>query len=198
MSQYAGTTELREYLSPDGSLGTEQDGLLQQCLDRAESGINNYTRRSFATVQATKYYSRHVARIANNALYLMEDLFALGTLVTGDGRNVPVGTAGSVWLEPVNAGPPYRIIRLYSSFVWTFNTDAQISITGAWGYSDTPPDDIVQATIRYAAYLYRQKDTGPSDVSGFPDGGEVSYPKGMPDDVRWILSPYRSRSGGVV
>ena len=57
-----------------------------------------------------------------------------------------------------------------------------------------------QAAVRYAAYLYRGKDNGfgANDVTGFPEGGEVPVVQGIPQDVRYLLAPYRSRSGGIV
>lgn len=196
MGRYIGTTELRTYLSTDDSLGTQENGLLDACINRAESAIDTYTRRSFATVQGTHYFSRHIAKIApGQALYLDDDLFALGSVVNANGQHIP---NGSVWLEPRNEGPPYRIVRLKSSYVWTFNTDTEIEVSGGWGFSGTAPNDIKQAAIRYAAYLYRQKDTGPGDVAGFPEGGQVQVKQGMPADVRYLINPYRSKTGGVV
>jgi len=199
MSRYATLADLKYYLSPNGTLSTSQDGLLQSSLDRAESAINDYTRRNFAGTAGTVYYNRYQADLVRSqALYLREDLHTLVGLQTGNGQNIPVG---SVWLEPRNAGPPYRVLRLHSQYVYQWNTDSDVIISGTFGYGTTPPDAVVQATVRYAAHLFRQKDAGGMagvDVAGFTDAGEVSFPKGMPDDVRWLLSPYRSRSGGVV
>jgi hypothetical protein len=103
-----------------------------------------------------------------------------------------------VWLEPRNAGPPYRILRLHAQYVYVWNTDSDVIISGTFGYSMVPPDSVVQATVRYATFLFRQKDVAPGDVAGFPEAGEQTIPKGMPDDVRYLLAPFRSRSGGVV
>jgi hypothetical protein len=115
-------------------------------------------------------------------------------LTNGDGQVIPVG---SVWLEPRDEGPPYRIIRLMSSYVYTWNIDSDVIIAGTWGYSLQPPDDIVQAVVRTAAYYFRQKDVGLTDVSGSPEAGETTFMSGLPNDVRWLLSPYRSRTGGA-
>lgn len=197
MSRYAGTNDLRAYMSPTGALSTDQDGLLQDCLDRAESAIDDYTRRNFVGTAGTAFYSRYTqAQTYNQALYLNQDLFSLTTLTNGDGANIPVG---SVWLEPRNLGPPYRILRLKSAYVWVWNTDSDVQIVGTFGYGTVAPPDVQQATIRYAAYLFRQKDaSGPTDVSGFPQAGETPVPRGMPDDVRYLLAPYRSKTGGWV
>lgn len=192
MSRYASTTDLASYM---GIVGTSQNALLQSCLDRAESQIEQYTRRNFVGTVGTVFYNRFLAKIApGQALYLDTDLLVATSITNGDGQNIPVG---SVWLEPRNASVK-RIVRLMSSFVWVFNTDSEIQIAGTFGYSLTCPADIQQATIRYGAYLFRQKDVGITDVSGFADGGEVTYTEGMPKDVRWLLAPYRSRTGGVV
>ncbi|HEX6293359.1 MAG TPA: hypothetical protein VFZ66_29530 [Herpetosiphonaceae bacterium] len=197
MSRYVTLQALRDYLSPDGSLGTEQDGLLQDCLDRAEGAISAYTRRSFAGTAGTVYYNRFSGgQVAGAAFYLDQDLYSLTGVYNGDGQTIPVG---SVWLEPRNEGPPYRIVRLKSAYVWVWNTDSDVVFSGTWGYSTTPPADIQQATVRYAAYLYRGKDQGGmTDVAGFQEGGEVTIISGIPQDVRYLLAPYRSRTGGAV
>ena len=78
--------------------------------------------------------------------------------------------------------------------------DADVIVSGTWGYGTIPPDDIIQATIRTAVYYYRSKDNafGQGDVAGFQEGGQQPITQGLPQDVRWLLSPYRSRSGGAV
>ena len=194
---YASLATLRQYLSPDDALGTTQDALLTACLRRAEAAINAYTRRCFAADPGTVYYNRYENdRVRDQGFYLDRDLYRLDSLTNGDGNVIPVG---STWIEPRNEGPPFRIVRLRSSYVWTWNTDSDVIFVGTWGYSLTPPDDIVQATVRYAAHLFHQKDVGvpPADVAGFTEGGEVQYGSGMPNDVRWLLAPYRSRTGGA-
>lgn len=199
MGRYIGTEQLLQYISSAGLIGTNQNALLSECIDRAESAIDDYTRRNFAGTAGTVYYNRYTqdANFSGPALYLNQDCVSLTSITNGDGQNIPVGSA---WLEPRNL-PPYRIVRLKSSYVWVWNTDSDVILVGTFGYGTTPPDAVIQATVRYAAWLFRQKDAGGLagvEVAGFPEGGEVQYPKGMPDDVRWLLSPYRSRSGGVV
>lgn len=196
MSRYASLLALRDYLSPGNSLGSYNDGLLQDSLDQAESVIDNYTRRNFAGTSGTVRINRYSQRFAQNqAMYLENDLHTIVSLTNGDGQNIPIG---SVWLEPRNAGPPYRMVRLMSSYVYTWNTDSDVIVAGTFGFSTVAPAAIRQATVRLAAYYYRLKDVGPADVSGQTDAGEVQYPLGMPKDVAIMLAPYRSRSGGAV
>lgn len=195
-SRYASLDDLREYMSSTGDLGTFQDGLLQSCLDWAEGHINAYTRRNFVGTAGTVYYNRYSQHlIRSQALYLNEDIVSLIAVQNGDGQAIPLG---STWLEPRNSGPPYRIVRLRSAYVYTWNTDSDIVLSGTFGFSTIPPDAIKAATLEYAAFLMRSKDIGPLDVAGSPEMGEVKFPKGMPEGVKIKLSPYRSRSGGVV
>lgn len=206
MSQYAGTPQLINYLF--GTLTTGTIGaiggtltpsvlqLMQDSLDQAESAINDYTRRNFAGTAGTVYVNRFSQRLVKNqAMYLQNDLHTLVSLTNGDGQNIPVG---SVWLEPRNAGPPYRLLRLHSAYVYVWNTDSDVIVAGTFGFSTVAPAAIARSTVRLAAYFYRLKDVGIGDVAGTNDSGEVTYPKGMPDDIKQQLSPYRSRSGGQV
>lgn len=196
MSRYADLLALRDYLSPSNALGTYNDGLLQDSLDEAESAINDYTRRQFAGTAGTVYYNRYSQRLVKSqALYLQEDIHTLVSLTNGDATVIPVG---SVWLEPRNAGPPYRLLRLKSPYVYVWNTDSDIVIAGTFGFSTVPPAAIARATVELAAYLYRAKDFSPTQTAGLSEAGEVQYPKGMPDFIQDKLRPYRSRSGGIV
>ncbi|MBN1200613.1 MAG: phage gp6-like head-tail connector protein [Anaerolineae bacterium] len=52
-----------------------------------------------------------------------------------------------------------------------------------------PPDDIRQACLRVASWLYKQKDAGFVQVTGGLRG-QVTVPPALPDDVEQILSPY--------
>jgi hypothetical protein len=204
MGRYILESELQAYLFGTtgtiafggGTISPTQQALMGTAINNAEAAIDSYTRRNFAGTAGTYFVNRFgQERVAGPALYLSRDLYSLVGVVNGDSQTIPVG---STWLEPRNEPPPYRIVRLKSSNVWVWNTDSDLIISGTWGYSVTPPADIQQATVRLAAYLYRLKDVGVADVSGFPEAGEVTLPKGLPDDVRLILERYRSRSGGAI
>lgn len=190
--RYTDLHAVKRYL---GIAGTLDDALLMESINRAESAIDSFTRRNFLGTPGTAYASRWEAgRVVNNAFWLQEDLHTLTSLTLGDGQNVPMG---SVWLEP-REGPPYRAVRLRSSYVFTWNTDQDMILAGTWGYGTVPPDDVVQATIRLAAQHYRQKDATPQDVIGNEALGMQQSPRGLPSDVYDILQKYRSRSGGAV
>ncbi len=206
MSRYCGTPELTSYLfgtltsgtigAIGGTLTPSVRQLMQDSLDEAESVINDYTRRQFAGTAGTVYYNRFSQRLVRRgALYLQEDLHTLVSLTNGDQTVIPVG---STWLEPRNAGAPYRILRLKSPYVYVWNTDSDVIVAGTFGFSTVPPAAIARACVELGAYYFRIKDVGPTDTAGLNAAGEVVYPKDMPDYIKGKLNPYRSRSGGVV
>lgn len=204
MGRYLSETELRAYLfgtsgtiaQGGGTITPDQQALMGSAIWEAESAIDNHTRRNFLGSAGTQYINRFGQdRVRGHALYLDSDLFSLTGLWNGDTTSIPLG---SVWLEPRNEGPPYRILRLKSSYVWVWNTDDEVTISGTWGFGTVVPADIRSATKQLAAYLFRLKDAGAGGVTGFSEAGEPVYPPGMPDTVRIILEKYRSRSGGVV
>lgn len=207
MSNYAGTPQLINYMF--GTLTTGTIGaiggtltpsvlqLMQDSLDEAESAINDYTRRQFVGTAGTVYYNRYETHLVQRqTLYLRQDIHTLVSLTNGDQTVIPVG---SVWLEPRNSGPPYRLLRLHSPYVYVWNTDSDVIVAGTFGFSTVPPAAIARACVELAAYNYRLKDTSaPNMTAGMEAAGEIQYPKSMPDYVRDKLNPYRSRSGGVV
>lgn len=197
MGRYTGTQQVGTYLSMQTPLTGTAYALIEDLIPRVEAAIDSYTRRNFAGTPGTVYYNRYEQRrIVDQALYLDRDLHTLVGVVNGDGQTIPVG---SVWVEPRNTGAPYRMLRLKSSFVWVWNTDSDVTISGTFGFSTIAPYDIQQAAIRWTAYAFRQRDEGgPGAVAGFDQGGAVVIERGMPEDVKWILSPFRSRTGGMI
>lgn len=196
MTAYLGTAELRTYLGMGTSSGTADDALLGSLIVAAQTGIETYCRRTFAATAATQYFSQFTVQQTDGYLiHLDDDLYGVSQLVNGNGATIP---AGSYWLEPRNEGPPYAAIRLKSSQVWTWNTDGEISIAGTVGYSLTPPHDIVMATKRWAAQMYRGKDAANqfANVTAFAEAGQMIIEKGMPADVETLIKPYRRSQYG--
>jgi hypothetical protein len=66
-------------------------------------------------------------------------------------------------------------------------------VSAKWGYSLTPPDDVVQACIMWATYMYRAKDSQVMDTQLMPEQGIMTVPQGIPKGVTELLKPYRKR-----
>lgn len=187
---YVSVGTLKTYL---GISESTDDVLLNMVVDNATAAINTYCRRSFSSdATSTRYYDAVGSHIRGNTLYIDDaDLCAITTITNGD--SVVVASDEYVTL-PRNDAPYYAIRLLASSGkTWTYTTDweAAISIVGNWAYSTSPPDDIVQACLRHAAYMYKQKDAQVFDTTAIPDAGVIQIPAGIPADVKMLLNPYR-------
>ena len=172
------------------------DTLLRDLLERASKAIDSYCSRRFSANSETRYYE--AGAVDGTTLHLDDDLISIDTsgVTNGDSSSTTIAST-NYWLLPRNGGPPYYAIRLKTDcdYSWEFDTDYWVSVAGDWGWSLTPPDDIVQACIRLASYYYAQKDTPIFETTVFPESGIVSVPTGMPIDVKQLLEPYRRRAG---
>jgi hypothetical protein len=184
---YATLADVKE----EGSFGnTVDDRLLQQKLTNAQAMIDNFCNRHFEAVAATRSYNRFYAGIRGGSLlYLDSDLLTLTGLTNGNGAAIPTDGSGC-WLEPRNE-PPYGVIRLKSAYVFTLDVDGDITVTGTWGFTATPPADIQEATVQLANYLYRLRDSQVFDVTADMSSGQLTIPKGVPVSVMKILNNYR-------
>jgi len=177
---YASLTDLTAYLGIDTS--TADDGLLSQFLTRAQAAIDNTCHRTFeASADSTRYYDYR--SVDDYTLYLDADLCAITSVVNGDG--ITIGAA-SYTTEPRNMTPFYALrLRESTGFAWDgWNSD--IAVTGRFAYSVSAPAPVQQATVRLAAWLYRQKDNTGNDAPII--AGDVTIlPARLPSDVYELL-----------
>jgi uncharacterized phiE125 gp8 family phage protein len=184
---YITIAELKDYL---GISTATDDSILTSLIERAQGVIEAYTGRKFEASTATRYFTNQ--SIEGRWLYLWGyDLLTVTTLTNGDGTEI---AAANYRLEPRNETPKWAI-RLDEDYTWEFDdSDDEISIAGTWGYTATPPNDIVHATIRLTAFLYRQKDTSADIDRPFVTGDGVTImPSQIPNDVKAILDQYKRR-----
>lgn len=189
---YASTAELKLYRGI-ATASTKDDSLIAVLLGAAQKQIEVYCGRVFeaATTAVTKYFDAIRDITDDGVLLLDDDLASITAIENGDGTAV---TTADYATEPRNRTPYWGIkLKTGASQNWTYEDDAEnaIEVKGRWAYSTSAPADIKQATIRLAAYLYAQKDSQVFDVTAFPDAGMMTIPKGMPEDVKQILEPYR-------
>ena len=187
---YATLNDLKQY---KGVGTTTDDALLSSCIARAQAYIENQCARTFEAATATRYY--RWTDLEGDTLYLDRDLLAVTTLTNGTA--VVLGSTTYV-LEPRNS-TPYKRVRLKSNYYWEFtDDDSEISVLGTWGFSTVAPADIVQATIRLAAYYYVQKDAQIFDTTASPELGVITVPQGIPRDVLKILEARRKIGVGAI
>lgn len=180
-------SQVKDYVKISAST-TQDDALIDRLITAAQTAIESYTRRRFEPTTATKLYDERATR--GDTLFLDDDLLSVTSLVDGMGRTL---TPSDYRLEPRNH-PPYSMVRALETVgeTWVFDVDGEVAITGTWGWSATPPSDVVQATIRLTAWLYRQRDTSADqDRPIASDSGMLIMPSAMPKDIMQMIAPYR-------
>jgi hypothetical protein len=181
---YATLPELTTYLGIDES--TADDALLTACLQRAQAIVNSQTRRVFE-VTADSAHTFGYDSLTGRTLFLDDDLCAVTSVTNGDGLTV---APTDYLLLPRNRTPHHAIqLRDSSRLAWRA-IDDDIIVTGKWAYSLTAPADVVQATLRLAAWLYRQKDNVGGDAVAVV-GDMTILPARLPADIAQLLAPYR-------
>ena len=183
--------DLRDSL---GLTSASDDGLIFRMLEQAVKGVETHCGRKFIPVTATRYYEYDAIMPDGLTLQLDDDLVSVTTLTNGDSGATAIANT-EYWLVDRNSGPPYWGIRLKtdSDYSWEVDTDYWISVAGSWGWASTIPEDVQRAMIRWASYLYHQKDAPLYETTAFPEAGVISVPKGIPVDVELLLAPYVRR-----
>jgi len=186
---YATPAQLKTYL---GVTSTADDTLLTDLLTRATSMIEQMTRKTFAAPTATsRTFGRELmlwdGLLKRDYLLLPSGVYVALLVSATDGDNAAIPPT-EIDTHPPDA--PYTVLARRDKR-WC-SASQQATITARWGYSITPPADIVHATIRLAAWMYRQRGTANDpDRPTVADGGLVLLPSALPDDVRLILERYR-------
>lgn len=187
---YADLTALKAYLKIPTSTTTD-DTLITSCIARAQSIIERVTSKVYeASQDSTRRFD--AVRDVDGRMLLFDNqwIAAITSVTNGDGVLIP---STAYVTEPRNAGPWYGITLKTSGSdaTWTFTDDPEdaIVIVGKWAYATAAPDYIVQATIRLAAYLYRQKDnaTGDADRPLLTGDGVTIMPQALPADVLRLI-----------
>lgn len=192
---YATAALVKTYLNISSS---SDDTLITNLITRAQAVIDNYTHRTFEVSTNTTKYFDSVRNVLTTTLFFNEglELATAPTTITNGDAVVLVLNTDCVTL-PANAAPYYGIEMLRStSNQWTQtaagDNQRAISILGKWGYSLTAPDDVVAATIRLTAFLYRQRESNADlDRAVSVADGMVLLPSNIPNDVISMLEPYK-------
>lgn len=182
---YATVDVLKKYLGIEAEL-IGDDGLLQRLLDAATAKIDAETRTTFAVAtDTTRYYDAEAVKC--DELRLGAELLSLTSVVNGDGQAVSLSYIVGV---PRNE-PRSHTLRLKATAPVAWYVDDEISVTGKFGYSADPPADIVQACVRLAAYLYRQKDNSSDLDRAVVAANGTMMPTQLPKDIDQYLAPYK-------
>lgn len=186
---YATLAQLKTHLAITTAT---DDALLTDLLTRATAIIEQMTRKTFTAPAATaRQFGRELmlwdAQLQRDYLLLQSGVYVaqLVSAADGDGAAIPLTE-----IDTHPPDPPYTVLARKDAR-WC-SASQQATVTARWGYSINPPDDIIHATIRLAAWLYRQRGTANDpDRPTVAEHGLVLLPSALPDDVRAILERYR-------
>ncbi len=206
---YATTALVKTYT---GITSNSDDTLIGTLIVRAQAFIDRACARTFeAASDTTKYFDSmldidqqinrrgyYLRNAYGTTLYFSEglELAQAPTTVTNGDSTVLVLNTDYV-TEPVNTAPFFGLAMMTSSSNnWTQaasgSTQRAVSIVGRWAYSVAAPDDIVAATIRLVAFMYRQRENNADlDRAVSVSDGMVLHPSKIPADIAVMLQPYR-------
>jgi len=166
---------------------TGQDAEISALIPRAQSAIESYTNNVFEiSAVSTRVFDAPTARTAStddeyDKLYFDNWLASTTDLVITNGDATTVTGTDYVTL-PRNHTPIYGIeLKSDSDVSWEYDTspESAISIEGYWGYSITPPSDVVLACMQLVLHWLRVESQAVS--------------KDMPDDVCMLLKPFKRK-----
>lgn len=175
------------------------DVLLAACIARAQASIERHCDRRFeAAADSTRKFTVGEHTL-NQTLLFDDDLAQITSIITNaDGGASAVTLATTDYVTLPRNETPYHGVKLLSSslYSWDYTNDPEngITVAGRWAWSVEPPDDIEQACLRLAAWLYRQKDNNAdADRPLMTGDGVTIMPSKLPNDVVMLLDPYRRR-----
>ncbi len=174
-----------------GTLLNTDDALLSTYVTEASVMIESYCSRSFNAANGTLTYDIAPPYIYGRKLFFRDDVLGVYEVRNGDGTLI---TSDQYRLLPLNTSPLYGLELLPSSGVtwaWTPAGDwlSAITVAGTLGYSTTPPQDVVLAATKLAAWLYQNRDNSDDNVR-FADGS-MNIPSAAPAVVLRILDKGR-------
>lgn len=187
MVRYAEPDELRA--QPDVQRDVA-DELLAALLDAASRAIDNLCNRPEGFVapavgQARLFWGQGMPHLS------LGDFVALGLVEVLDGGGgwntlTPVQPfSGSSW-RPSNRLPYTGIVRTDGG-IFLRHTAPSVRVTARWGYAETVPPQVKQATIILASRWWMRGRTAWSDATAGPDLGTLLYRQDLDPDVRTIL-----------
>lgn len=172
------------------STDVTDDAVLTALIAAASNLIDHMTGRHFSAVTQTRYFAPN----GTDTIFLDDDLLTVTSVTNGD---ADVLTASEYFLLPTNSSPKYAVqLRGSSGLSWQSDSagdgEQAITIVGTWGYSATPPDDIMLATYIIAkSEASRRSGQGVEGVSTVTGAGVVIEPTSVPRTAATIISNYK-------
>lgn len=147
-----------------------------------------YNKLGFAYEAVTEAKEAYIDNDGYLIVPLSKPLVALSDITSVTFQPTPLDPAQTVDLTKawVENGNVLRAVPVVSSP----NRRGMASASYTGGFNPLP-DDLVLAVTMLAARLYKERDSGYSDVVGSADTGIMQYKKALPADVNAVVQRYR-------
>jgi hypothetical protein len=177
-----------------GITDSTSDTDLEDVIEGVSRFIDNDRRRVFYTTTAEARYwtPKHSDRLwIDDAVSISAVEVATSTSLSytawasTDYLTVPFNTTPVMCIHVHPASGKYFVRGLLKS----------AKITGTWGYASSTPNEIQQATILLAQYVWLRKDA-PLGTAGLAFLGEIAAnPSLMPSDIKGLINSVPIRVG---
>ncbi len=183
MTDYCTTSDVAAVLEITGSTYNTN---LARIVTAASRWIDHHCKLPDNGLAQSTPATRYYAETRNGLLRLDAPLISVTGIVNGDGSVIDVAQA-VLW--PRN-GEWHGAIMLKSTAAWRWATDGEIAVTGLWGKAAVCPADVREACVILAAWIFKRYQAGLQDVTATGELGQLSYAKGMPEQVETLLRNY--------
>jgi hypothetical protein len=178
------TSNLKTFIGDDSSTN---DTVYGWAVDAANKWVPGHCQRTFDISSSS---SARVYAPTHPTVLRVHDFTGTPT-ISNDGATV---ASGDYQLEPLNGlaqdgtARPYEQIRLLSG-TWsqTYDREASVTVTAAWGWAAVP-SEVFEATLILAADLYSNRDKRYGIVSFTEFAGVRARQNPVVTD---LLAPYR-------
>lgn len=183
----------------------KDDALLLKKIRDAQAFIESPagSNRRFEATEETRYFHADNDRRGRDLIIEDQDLWEITEIINGDGeiideRQYKLYPKGGRAIGKIRLRQMIRDNDEVYPTTWKRDEDDEpedaISVSGSWGFTKEPPDNIKFACKRLAAWLYDQKDTSSEPQNPIvTSSGVIIMPSAVPKDIMAILRPYRRR-----
>ncbi len=161
------------------------DGILEQVIEAASRQIDGWCERTFYVVEEP----RRVTADNLGMVILPWDLLEATSIAVdpyGDGSYSTDWSLDSVDMQPYPG--PVQVIKTRMGYGFPTHRHG-VQVSGSWGYANTVPAAIYEATLLEATRLFKRKDA-PFGVAGNSVHGQIQTITRVDPDVRELIQPY--------
>lgn len=207
MADYCTTTDLK--LNPDLGISstdiTDYDGVLSALITAAsrlvDEQVGKWANYFYPSTDAeTRYYNAFDGHCLE-----IDEAVSITEVAVSEGGEV-TSTGYTVWAATDYIEAPYNHARTGEPIRWlevdTVNgSQSRFSsypkgnrVTGVFGYSATPPEEIKRATIIQTISMFMQDKQGWRDAGASAELGQLVYNKNIHPVAAEILQQYKNKA----